>query len=94
VTDDQIKKAFDALQCQIEMQKAEIRVIRLLLGRICELTGLTEIESHPIPQWMKSQLVAELEKALIAIEDKNPARAAQMQAILDEAKRRADGSRS
>jgi hypothetical protein len=76
------------------MQGAEIKAMRSLLGHICQLLPLKEIEQCPIPRWLRLQAISELEKALIAIEDKNPERAAQLQAMIDDAKRRADDFRS
>jgi len=89
--DAQTKKAIDALQCQFEMQKAETKATRLLLERICQHIQLTEIEQCPIPRWLRLQADSEFQKALIAVEDRNPARAAQLQAMIDEARRRVDG---
>lgn len=88
MTDDQIKTVINGLQCQIEVQKAELRVMRILLGRLLQQSGITEIESRPIDQWLSDQHWVELEKILISYEDKNPSLAARLQALIDEAKRR------
>lgn len=94
MTDDQIQRAIDALNTVNVVNRAELTALKKLLLHICQSIQLSTVQGRPTPQWLNEEIVAALEKQMILAEDKNPARAAQMQAILDSVRRRSGGSHS
>jgi hypothetical protein len=76
------------LMAMSTVQQAEIEVLLFMVEKLMKQQGVFGIEGIPFVDWFQKEKLKQLESILIQIEDKDPASAAYLQAIIDASKRR------
>lgn len=69
-------------------QQAQIDLLFALVEEVGKKGGVTHVEGVPLRDWFQKKKLEELDRMLIATEDKDPATAAALQQIIDESRSR------
>jgi hypothetical protein len=84
----ELRAVIDSLTASTLLGQIQSEVLLALVKEVAKRTGLTQLDGQPLRDWFQKEKLAQLQRALIQIEDSSPGVAAYLQKQVDDSERR------